>query len=212
MLKYTHIIWDFDNTICHTIPAMAQATQTVLLEMGINGIGVDRLEQIISVSLSSGSKILAAEYGFDADDLMARFPDVYHAMPIETQPLYPGVRNALAWFNEQRGKHYLFTHRSRETMLQFFDVYDLGNYFGEAISVTDGFARKPDPAGFTYLIEKHNLPTTQTLAIGDRELDIIAASAAGLATCLYGSTPMKTAQPTHHIMDYTRAFQVMVGF
>ncbi len=46
--------------------------------------------------------------------------------------------------------------------------------------------RKPDPAAFNAIIERHGLDRDATMAIGDREIDVLAGKAAGVVTCLFG--------------------------
>ncbi|MDY5137727.1 HAD hydrolase-like protein [Actinotignum timonense] len=45
----------------------------------------------------------------------------------------------------------------------------------------DGFPRKPDPAMFTHMLNKHRLDPARTLAIGDRPIDITTAHKVGVA-------------------------------
>jgi phosphoglycolate phosphatase-like HAD superfamily hydrolase len=51
----------------------------------------------------------------------------------------------------------------------------------------DGYARKPDPEAFEAVIAKQGLVRAETLAVGDRDIDILAGRAAGLRTCLFGT-------------------------
>lgn len=53
-----------------------------------------------------------------------------------------------------------------------------------------GYARKPDPESFLAAIEKFGLKSEESLALGDRDLDLQAAQAAGVRyTCAYGAGP-----------------------
>lgn len=47
------------------------------------------------------------------------------------------------------------------------------------------FERKPSPAGNLYLLSTHGLDPARTLAVGDRELDMLAAKAAGVDGCRF---------------------------
>ena len=57
-------------------------------------------------------------------------------------------------------------------------------YFTDVLSAGTTYARKPDPAGNNYLITAHGLDRARTLAVGDRELDVLAAKNAGIDACL----------------------------
>lgn len=69
------------------------------------------------------------------------------------------------------------------------------------ISHDDGFPRKPDPSAFLTLIERHHLPREETLTIGDRELDILAAQAAGVSAALVGTAAV-AATPEVVLPDF----------
>ena len=59
--------------------------------------------------------------------------------------------------------------------------------FTDIISHDDGHPRKPDPSAFLTMIERHRLPRDTSLAVGDRDIDILAAHAAGLPAALFGT-------------------------
>ena len=62
----------------------------------------------------------------------------------------------------------------------------------DIISHDDGFPRKPDPSAFLTLIERHHLPRDESLAVGDRDIDILAAHAAGLSAAQFGTGSITT--------------------
>jgi histidinol phosphatase-like enzyme len=42
----------------------------------------------------------------------------------------------------------------------------------------DAYPRKPDPAAFNAIIERHGLVRDETMAIGDRDIDVLAGRSA----------------------------------
>jgi FMN phosphatase YigB (HAD superfamily) len=54
---------------------------------------------------------------------------------------------------------------------------------------------------FEALIREFALEKEDTLAVGDRELDILAAQAAGLRSCFFGSNPCQVT-PDFSITHY----------
>ncbi|MGC9358072.1 MAG: HAD-IA family hydrolase, partial [Anaerolineae bacterium] len=92
-------------------------------------------------------------------------------------------------------------HRDRASLQQLLEVHGLSQTFAAIITSDDGFPRKPDPAAFESLIERQQLDREVTLAIGDRELDILAARGAGLHTCFFGTNPHE-AHADVEITDY----------
>jgi phosphoglycolate phosphatase-like HAD superfamily hydrolase len=43
-----------------------------------------------------------------------------------------------------------------------------------------------DPAAFNAIIERHGLVRDETMAIGDRDIDVLAGRSAGLYPCFFG--------------------------
>jgi phosphoglycolate phosphatase-like HAD superfamily hydrolase len=62
----------------------------------------------------------------------------------------------------------------------------LADYFAGYITSNDDYPRKPDPAAFEAIIKLHNLNKEESIAVGDRDIDILAGQAAGVFTCLFG--------------------------
>ena len=98
----------------------------------------------------------------------------------------------LARFQAAGGRNFVFTHRSG-SVHDYLAGAGLTAYFTEVTSAGTAFARKPDPAGNLYLMETHGLDPRRTLAVGDRELDILAGKRAGADACLFSAEPGETA-------------------
>ena len=113
-----------------------------------------------------------------------------HGQP-EAHP-FPYVRSFLERFRAAGGRNFVFTHRSG-SVHDYLAGAGLTAYFTEVTSAGTAFARKPDPAGNLYLMETHGLDPRRTLAVGDRELDILAGKRAGADTCLFSAEPGETA-------------------
>jgi phosphoglycolate phosphatase-like HAD superfamily hydrolase len=99
------------------------------------------------------------------------------------------------------GLNLIVTHRRRAGLDQLLTTHGLADHFNDIISHDDGYPRKPDPDAFNTLIERHQLPRGETLAVGDRDIDILAAHAAGLAAALFGTNPI-TATPDVVLRDF----------
>ncbi len=65
--------------------------------------------------------------------------------------------------------------------MKILKYYCFEKYFIEIVTGDDGFPRKPEPASYEYLHQRHAID----LVIGDRSLDIIPAKKLGIKTCLF---------------------------
>ena len=59
-------------------------------------------------------------------------------------------------------------------------------FFTGCLAREDGYPKKPHPAAFEAMLKTHNLQREETMAVGDRDIDILAGQAAGIFTCLFG--------------------------
>ena len=74
----------------------------------------------------------------------------------------------------------------------------------------DGYPRKPDPAIYEAMIERHGFRREETLAIGDRGIDVLAGQAAGVRACLFGSASDQVAAD-FTIADYAELRRILVA-
>jgi HAD superfamily hydrolase (TIGR01509 family) len=183
-----NLIWDMDGTLFDTYPAISQAFQNALVTLSANA-PLEHIDALARVSLEHCAITLADENLLDPDLVMQAFGQAYAAMPPASQPPFPGVRETCEHVLKAGGCNAIVTHRRRGSLLRFLDHYQMGMLFRDWTCGDDSFPRKPDPAAFNYLIARHTLDPAETLAIGDREIDLQAGAAAGLRTCLFSAQP-----------------------
>ncbi|MDU7961503.1 MAG: HAD-IA family hydrolase, partial [Streptococcus sp.] len=95
--------------------------------------------------------------------------------------LFEGARAVLAKIVTEGGRNFLVSHRNH-LVLDILDKAEIASYFTEVVTSENGFARKPSPDSFLYLINKYDIK--HGLVIGDRQIDIEAGKATGLDTLL----------------------------
>lgn len=206
MIRY--LIWDVDGTLFDTYPAIARAFGSALRDLGPTA-PLERIAGLACVSVSHCARVLAAEYGLAPDDLLERFTGHYRAIPPQEQEPFPGVGAVCEYIRSLGGLNVIVTHRRRASLLQLLAVHDLGHHFADVITADDGYPRKPDPAAFLAVMDKHGFEPEATMAIGDREIDVLAGKAAGVRTCLLGTAAEGTVAD-HTISDLAGLHDVLV--
>lgn len=182
-MKYIHLIWDFDGMLFNTYPRMAKAFQKALSEMGVE----DDYENImarIKISVRQAAIDYAKEYNLDRAALSERYHLHEHAMPVETMVPYEGMCELLKDAVEAGCRHYLYTHRD-DSALEALERYGIRDLFSGAITWLDHFPAKPAPDALLHLIKKHGLNPAECLMLGDRDIDVQAATNAGIAGALF---------------------------
>ena len=191
MMRYDNIIWDFDGTLFDTYPAMCRDLRTVMEGLGVHA----SMEDLLPRFTTSRETVLAwcgQQAGMTAQevDKIYRAWVAEHGQP-EAHP-FPYVRSFLERFRAAGGRNFVFTHRSG-SVHDYLAGEGLTGYFTDVVSAGTAYARKPAPAGNLYLIETWGMDKARTLAVGDRELDVLAAKDAGIHACLVDPALPETA-------------------
>ena len=191
MMRYDNIIWDFDGTLFDTYPAMCRDLRLTMERLGFSFTEEELLEHF-TVSRGAVLAYCAQRTGMTADevDRVYRAWVTEHGQP-QAKP-FPGVAEFLARFQAAGGRNFVFTHRSG-SVHDYLAGADLTKYFTDVVSAGTTYARKPAPAGNLHIIETHGLDKARTLAVGDRELDVLAAKNAGIHACLFDAALPETA-------------------
>lgn len=181
-----HIIWDVDGTLFDTYPSFGKA-----FKQAINDLGQDApLDWIIEqarVSMDQCVEALAERCQLSAEEIEEKFSERYSSFGPQDQPPFESVIEICRAITLKGGKNLIVTHRRAAGLLRLLEHYELKEYFSGWITADDDYPKKPDPSAFISLIAKHGLDPAETLAVGDRDIDILAGQGAGLNACLFGS-------------------------
>lgn len=176
-------LWDLDGTLLDTYPAMVQAFQKAVAELG-GTIPADTTYQLMrQQSVGYAERMVAAQYGWDWHDLRAGYqrwePQLQYA-----PAAFAGAQAVLEKVIAVGGHNYLMTHRD-ESAQAYLQRAGLAQYFTDAVTAAQPFPRKPDPAALNYLLNKHQVDRQRAVMVGDRNLDIDAGHNAGIAGYLF---------------------------
>ena len=180
-----NIIWDVDGTLFDTYPAIAQAFKAALNDFGVDA-SLDWIQRLARKSLGHCASTLADTYQLDAESIGQAFAAHYDLTRPEDQPPFPGVIAVCDYICTEGGKNVIVTHRGRQGTADLLAGHHMSGYFAGCLTRDDGYPKKPDPAAFEAILAAHSLEREQTIAIGDRDIDVLAGQAAGLFTCLFG--------------------------
>jgi len=197
-MRFRYLVWDFDGTLFDTYPPLVRAVERALADAGVSEARV-QIERLLSITLADCVATLAVRHGLSAAELDGRITDYYRQATVQETPPFPGAIRVCEGLIAVGGANYLFTHRTRLSLMRLLDAYAMAGLFADCLTVEDGYPRKPDPAGFIALLEKHALPRDDVLAVGDRALDIVAGQGAGVRTCLFSAQPSPGIQPDFRI-------------
>jgi HAD superfamily hydrolase (TIGR01509 family) len=183
-MRFRYFIWDFDGTIYDMYPLVVRAMRELMGNYDII-IQADAVYSYLDQPLQDALLAVGERYQLDPEAFPQEFLNYYRQLDPEGQPLIDGVEHVLKRIQDNGGNNFMFTHRRRNTLDAILVRHGIQGLFAEVANTDNGLARKPEPAGFRYFLDKYQLAGDDVLAIGDRNLDIQAAKAAGTKTCLY---------------------------
>ncbi len=129
---------------------------------------------------------LAEHYRVSEELIDQKFDVHYDRIRYEDQPAFPGVAAICEYICSTGGKNLIVTHRRRMGTFKLLEANGLSGWFAGCLTYDDGYPKKPDPAAFEAALREYALERAETIAVGDRDIDVLAGQAAGLFTCLFG--------------------------
>ncbi len=185
---------------------MVRSFQAALRDLGA-AAAYDEIMRLALISVDHCLITLSTAHALSSADLEERFAQHYQIVTPEDQPPFAGVKEVCAYIRAGGGLNLIVTHRHRAGLDRLLVAHHLTADFADIISHDDAFPRKPDPAAFVHLIEKHQLPRQTVLGLGDRDIDILAAQAAGIGAAVFGlnagiATTDFTYRDYAHLLGY----------
>ncbi len=180
-------LFDLDGTLADTREDIVRAVNVTLMAMNspvcspaeiIRYVG-DGMEPLIQ-------RVLLRVNGVEPDPRQVRrgvklLLEEYRTHLIGTTTLYPGVRETL---HAIRGAALgLISNKPEELCRRMLDQFELAGLFSVVLGGDSLPQRKPDPAPVSYAVSRCSVTTAETVMIGDSPGDILAGTAAGVATC-----------------------------
>lgn len=180
-MHYTSVLFDLDGTLLDTLGDLTAAMNRTLTRHGLP----ERTRQQMRAALGNGARRLmelsvpAGTDGALFETLLTEYNADYAAhCRIETAP-YPGVDALLRQLHAQGRKLAIVSNKPDEAVralrTEFFaDTVPI------AVGETAAIRRKPTPDMLLAAMEKLGAERTSTVYVGDSEVDIATARAAGL--------------------------------
>ncbi len=184
-----NLIWDLDGTLFDTYPSISAAFQAVVRQHGAD-TPLEQIMPLARVSFDHCAAELSQKTGLDAEQILLAFYEHYAKIPPAESPPFSGVRELCTLAVNAGGRNVIVTHRQRASTEALLEAHSLRALFTGWITHDDGFPRKPAPDSFLAALSRFKLDPAETLALGDRDLDLQAARSAGVAfSCAYGPGP-----------------------
>ncbi|HEY6437186.1 MAG TPA: HAD-IA family hydrolase [Ignavibacteriaceae bacterium] len=182
-----HICFDLDGTLVDSKDTILKSTQSALNQLNIpHNIPEDIFTNMIGkhfIDIFDELKIDVPDF----EKLISIYKGLYFDF-MESSHLYPAVEETLNHLNKKQIKVSLLTTKVQEQAEKIIDHFNLRSSFDYLMGRRDSLAHKPSPEPLLFICNELKIASSETLMIGDTELDIQCGKNAGSKTCgvLYG--------------------------
>ncbi len=177
-------IFDLDGTLTNTLESLTYSVNLTLQEMGLPAITMDQCRRFVG---DGARKLMERTLRTCGEEGLSRLEEglkiygrifhdncTYHVTP------YDGITEML---RELKAMDIRLAVLSNKPHLQAVDV--VRQIFGEGVfdfvqGQSEELPRKPDPAGVLYLLDKLGVNKEDCVYVGDSEVDVATARAAGV--------------------------------
>ncbi len=219
MLRYHAALFDLDGTLIDSGQDLVASVQYALRDVAPDREPPE--ENDILVQVGKPLEVILRELGYPADDARTRrFVDVYRAHYAlhfnEHTRLYPGVQEVLEFLKMSGVKLALVTTKHQAQADFTVGAFGLAGYFDYVHGWQEGREHKPHPEPVLTALGRLGVEAGAAIMVGDSELDMESAKAAGVATCAvtYGFRPawfLRSLRPDFLVTRATDIVPIVVS-
>jgi HAD superfamily hydrolase (TIGR01549 family) len=177
-----HVCFDLDGTIMDSYATIYKTTIRTLEYLGIT----DHLEE------KEFHKRIGLHFLDIFNDLKVSVPDIEHFINvyksfyfsfINESVIYPNAHELFDFLTSGGIKISLLTTKAQDQADKILEHFSLSKYFSHIMGRRIGLEIKPSPIPLLNICSTLNVRPSETLMVGDSELDVRCGKAAGTKTC-----------------------------
>lgn len=182
-MKINHVCFDLDGTLVKSDRTILKALLETLSILKIEGnISPNEFNDVIGLHFFDIFKKFNIVVP-DFDKFIRTYKIVYFDFINESE-LYPNVEETLITLNRNDDISVsLLTTKAQDQAEKIVNHFRLGNYFDYTMGRRTGMEYKPSPEPLNFICNKIKVAASETLIVGDTELDINCGRNAGAFSC-----------------------------
>ena len=217
------VIFDLDGTLVDSAPDLAAALDLLLAEMGHQPLGLARVRRLIGHGVAElVRKGLDARGAQPEPQLLAqavqRFLTHYTPNLSRQSKPYPGTPEVLDDLRHAGWRLVVCTNKLEASARKLLQDLGLLSAFALVAGPDTFGVAKPDPAHLLRCLPPNDPASRPALMIGDSEVDVAAAKAAGLPVIAvswgYAQKPLGEMAPdmvAHSMLDIPAQVERLIG-
>ena len=173
-------LFDIDGTLLDSAPDICGAIGQVIVEGGVTAPPFSHLRGFVGLDLvDCFLESFPGTSPARLEEMVQAYRVAYRAREHKQTKLFPGVAEGLALLG---GRKSTATTKGSPMARTLLEKFGLAGYF-EHIQGTDGFPSKPQPDVILAALRALGAGIEDCLLVGDSQVDVIAARAAGVKVC-----------------------------
>lgn len=171
---YQTLLFDWDGTICDSLPMWLAAWKQTFCDFGVDLSSVEVVEKAF------GNWQCPALYGIADQQAFVERLYGYVDQHMTTIALFPNALEVLQQLKDVGHSLGLVTSTRKQTVMPALEHNHLTNLFDVILGELEVVKHKPDPEIINKALHALHGSPQQTLMMGDSDKDILAARAAGV--------------------------------
>ena len=182
-MRYTHVVFDIDNTLINTTGAVLHGLQRALRDITGEHWDISRLLPVLGIPGLDAFERLGIH---SPDQIFRIYPrwEQYEQEYQYTAYLYEGIVPLLDFLKKKGCSLGIITSTTMPQYTCSFLPFQISGYFQTVITADDTVRHKPDPEPMLEYMKRTDACPRQILYIGDSIYDMQCASRAGVDSCL----------------------------
>ncbi|MFR9309331.1 HAD family hydrolase [Hydrogeniiclostridium mannosilyticum] len=182
---YQACIFDLDGTLADTLASIGGFANQALNVLGYPAIPIEEYRFLVGngadVLMRGMLRRTAGNYTEeDVQRLRAVYNGLYEADPVRDVQNYPGMPELVAALRREQVPAAVLSNKPHNVVCAIVEALFPRESFRLCYGQRAGVARKPDPEGALLIAEELKAPPTHILYIGDTDVDMKTAAAAGM--------------------------------
>jgi phosphoglycolate phosphatase len=181
------VCFDLDGTLVDSVPDIALAVDSFLVEQGQAPVGEDQVRQWVGQGAASLVKKAMSDVGLDDalyEDCYRSFLLAYKSNLTQKTRLYANVLDLLKALKANHVPMALITNKPSAFVKPILDHFEISDYFSWILGADTLEEKKPSPLPLLFCAEAIEAQKDQCVMIGDSQTDSRAAISAGFKNVL----------------------------
>ncbi|QMW13229.1 HAD-IA family hydrolase [Pseudoalteromonas sp. MT33b] len=180
MNRFKLAIFDWDGTVMDSVPKIVTCLRNTARDLGIPVPSEQQAKDVIGLSLTKATEVLFPAYLHLNDELVAGYKAQYRELDVTPTPLFADVEPVLTQLRDAGIQLAVATGKGREGIDRLLNESGLGKYFMN-VKCSDDAMSKPSPDMLEQILREQGIAKSDAVMIGDSQLDMAMANAAGIA-------------------------------